>query len=125
MDFSICSDRSQHLNDWQLSLSQLPIDPKQLSNSRWRARDKAEPFEHCVQPRIEPSISQFLLLFLQLENKALIIVLESEPMLSESYQMVFEGCFENNVEEQMVSYFFGDRGHRLWFQRPFNLLTKE
>jgi len=31
------------------------------------------------------------------------IILESEPTLSENYQIVFEGCFENNSEEQMVS----------------------
>ena len=88
-------------------------------------RDEAEPSEHCVQLRIEPGIPQFSLLVLQLENKALVIVLESEPMLSGSYQMVFEGCFENNAEEQMVSRISGDRGHRLWLQGPFNLLTRE
>ena len=116
---------SQDPNDWQLPLSQLPVDPDQLSTSRRRARDKAEPSEHCIQPRTQPSIPQFSLLVLQLENKALVIVLESEPMLSGSYQMIFEGCFENNVEEQMVSRIFGDGGHRLWLQGPFNLLTRE
>ena len=39
--------------------------------------------------------------------------------------MVFEGCFENNVGEQMVSCIFGDGSHRLWLQGPFNLLTRE
>ena len=39
--------------------------------------------------------------------------------------MVFEGCFENNAEEQMVSHISGDEGHRLWLQGPFNLLTRE
>ena len=58
--------------------------------------------------------STFLLSILQLENKALIIVLESEPMLSGRYQLVFEGCFENNTKEQMVSRISGDGGHRLW-----------
>ena len=52
-------------------------------------------------------------------------MLESEPTLSGSYQMVFEGCFENNAEEQMVSRISGDGGYRLWLQRPFNLLTRE
>ena len=46
-------------------------------------------------------------------------------MLSESYQMVFEGCFENNAEEQMVGRISGDRGHRFWLQGLFNLLTTE
>ena len=62
---------------------------------------------------------------LQLENLALVIVLESEPTLSESYQVVFEGCFENNTEEQMVSRISGDGDYRLWLQGLFNLLTRE
>ena len=116
---------SQDPDDWQLPLSQLPVDPDQPSTSRRRARDEAEPSERCVQPRTEPGIPQFSLPILQLENKALVIVLESEPTLSGSYQMVFEGCFENNAEEQMVSHISGDGGHRLWLQGPFNLLTRE
>ena len=90
---------SQDPDDWQLPLSQLLVDPEQPLTLRRRARDEAEPFERCVQPRTKPGIPQFLLPVLQLENKALVIVLESEPMLSESYQMVFEGYFKNNVEE--------------------------
>ena len=116
---------SQDPDDWQLPLSQLLVDPDQPSTSRRRARDETEPSERCVQPRTEPGIPQFSLPVLQLENKALVIVLESEPTLSGSYQMVFEGCFENNAEEQMVSRISGDGGHRLWLQGPFNLLTRE
>ena len=116
---------SQDPDDWQLPLSQLPIDPDQPSTSRRHARDEAEPYERCVQPRTEPGIPQFSLPVLQLENKALVIVLESEPTLSGSYQMVFEGYFENNAEEQMVSRISSDGGHRLWLQGPFNLLTRE
>ena len=52
-------------------------------------------------------------------------MLESEPTLSESYQMIFEECFENNAGEKMVSRISDDGGHRLWLQGPFNLLTKE
>ena len=116
---------SQDSDDWQLPLSQLPVDPDQPSTSRRRVRDEAEPFEYCVQSRTEPCIPQFSLPVLQLENKALAIVLESELTLSGNYQMVFEGCFENNVEEKMVSRISGDGGHRLWLQGPFNLLTRE
>ena len=104
---------SQNPDDWQLPLSQLPVDPDQPSTSRRRARDEAEPSESCVQPRTEPGIPQFSLPVLQLENRALVIVLESEPTLSGSYQMVFEGCIENNAEEQMVSRISGGGGHRL------------
>ena len=116
---------SQNPDGWQLPLSQLPVDPDQPSNSRRRARDEAELSERCVQPRTEPGILQFSLPVLQLENKVLVIVLESEPTLSGSYQMVFEGCFENNAEEQMVSRISGDEDHRLWLQEPFNLLIRE
>ena len=115
----------QNPDDWQLPLSQLPVDPNQPSTSRRRVRDEAEPSERCVQSRIELGIPQFSLPVLQLENKALVIVLEPESTLSRSYQMVFEGCFENNVGEQMVSRISGDGGHRLWLQGPFNLLTRE
>ena len=90
---------SQDPDDWQLPLSQLPVDPDRPLISRRHARDEAEPSEHCFQPRTELGIPQFSLSVLQLENKALVIVLESEPTLSESYQMVFEGCFENNAKK--------------------------
>ena len=116
---------SQDPDDWQLPLLQLPIDPDQPSTSRRRVRDEAEPSERCVQPRTEPDIPQFSLPVLQLKNKALVIVLKSVPTLSGSYQIIFEGCFENNAEEQMVSRISGDGGHRLWLQEPFNLLTRE
>ena len=46
-------------------------------------------------------------------------------MLSGSYQIVFEGCFKNNAEEQMVSRISGDGDHRLWLQGLFNLLISE
>ena len=52
-------------------------------------------------------------------------MLEFEPTLFESYQMVFEGCFENYTRERIVSRIFSDGGHCLWLQGPFNLLTRE
>ena len=52
-------------------------------------------------------------------------MLESEPTFSGNYQRVFEGCFENNAEEHMVSRISGDGGHRFWLQGPYNLLTRE
>ena len=42
------------------------------------------------------------------------IILESKLMLSGSYQMVFKGCFEKNVEKQMVNRISGDGGHCLF-----------
>ena len=90
---------SQDPDDLEMQLSQLLVDRDQPSTSRRRARDEAEPSKCYVQPRTKPDIPQFLLPILQLENKALVIVLEFELMLSRSYQMVFEGCFENNARE--------------------------
>ena len=104
---------SQDPDDLQLPLSQLTIDLEQPLTSRRRARDEAEPSKRCIQPLTELGIPQFSLLVLELENKALVIMLESEPMLSGSFQMVFEGCFENNAEEQMVSHISDDGGHHL------------
>ena len=40
--------KSQDLDDWQLPLSQLPVDPDQPSISRRYVRDEAEPSERCV-----------------------------------------------------------------------------
>ena len=116
---------SQDLDDWQLPLSQLLVDPDQPSTSRRYVRDEAESSKHCVQSQTELSIPQFLLPILQLENKALVIVLKSERTFSGSYQIVFERCFENNAKEQMVSRISDDRGHSFWLQELFNLLTRE
>ena len=116
---------SQDPDDPQLPLSQLLVDPNQPSTSKRHARDEAEPSERCVQPQTKLGIPQFSLPVLQLENKVLVIVLEFEHTFSGSYQMVFEGCFENNAGEQMVSHISGDGGDRFWLQGPFNLLTRE
>ena len=53
------------------------------------------------------------------------IILEYETMLFASYQMVFEGYFENNIKKQMVSRISDNGGHRLWLQGPLYLFTKE
>ena len=116
---------SEDPDDWQLPLLQLPIDPDQPSTSRRHTQDEARSSKRRVQSQIKLDIPQFSLPILQLENKFLEMVLESEPTLSRGYQMVFEGCFENNAEEQMVSCIFDDGGHCLWLQGPLNLLTRE
>ena len=116
---------SQDPNNWQLPLLQLLVDPNQLSTSKWRAQDEIGPSERHVQLQIESDISQFSLSVLQLKNKALMIVLESEPTFSGNYQMVFKKCFENNTKEQMINHISGDGGYLLWLQGRFNLLTME
>ena len=89
-------------------------DLDQPLTSRQCTQDEAGPSKYRVQLQTEPDISQFSLLVLQLKNKALMNVLESEPTLSGSYRMVFKGCFENNAEEQIVSCISGNEGHRFW-----------
>ena len=59
-----------------------------------------EPSKPCIQPRTEPGIPQFSLPVLQMKNKALMIMLESEPTLSKSYQMVFEGALRTTLENK-------------------------
>ncbi len=119
---------SQDPDDLELSFSQLPSDPILLTQPRRRARDEPESSERRVQPRSEssnPSYGQPLLTSLQPIARALVIVLEAETMLSGEHQMVFEGCFENNDEGQMVSRHSTEVGHRLWLRSPLNLLTRE
>ena len=120
---------SQNPDDWELSLSQLPDDPfplTQPSASRQRVRDEAETSERRVQARIDPGLQQQQMLSsLQLDARALVIVLESEAMLIGGHQVVFEGCFENTNEGQMVSRFSNEIGHRLWLHGPLNHLSRE
>ena len=115
---------SEDSNDQQLPLLQLPVDPDQPSTSRRHTRDIGLS-KCCVQPQTKPDILQFSLLVLQLENKALVIVLKSEPMLYDRYQMMFEGCFENNTKEHMISHISSNKDYCLWLQGPLDLLTRE
>jgi hypothetical protein len=38
---------------------------------------------------------------------------------------MFEGCFENTNESQMVSRFSNEVGHRFWLQGSLNHLSRE
>jgi hypothetical protein len=119
---------SQNPDDWKLSLSQLPEDPfqsSQPSTSRRRVRDEAEPSERRVQPRSDPSPRQLSFVNLQPDAKALVIVLEAEAILTGGHQLVFEGCFSNTNEGQMVSRYSNEVGHRLWLQEPLTYLSNE
>ena len=116
---------SQDPFDWELPLSQPLVDPDQPSTSRRRARDETGPSERQVQPRAEAEIQQFSVPVLQLDRKALVIVLESEPALSGSYEMVIEGCLENTSGGSTVTRISSEVGHRLWLQGPLNHLSRE
>jgi hypothetical protein len=62
---------------------------------------------------------------LQLDIRALVIVLEAEAMLVGGYQVVFEGCFENTNVGYMMTRLSDDIGHHLWLQDPLNHLGGE
>jgi hypothetical protein len=46
-------------------------------------------------------------------------------MVIRGHQVVFEGCFQNTNEGQMVSRLSNEVGHHLWLQGPLNHLGGE
>ena len=91
-------------------------------------RDEEQPFEHHTQSRLDPDPQQALLASLRslhLGARALVIVFESEALLIDGHQVVFEESFENNNEVQMVTRLSNDIGHRLYLQGPLNHLGSE
>ena len=122
---------SQDPDDWEFSLAHSPDDPIQLSQPstlRRRVREEAEPSERRVQPRTDLDPQQLPLTSLrslQPDARTLVIVLEAEAVLIEGHQVVFEGCFQNTNESQMVTRLSNDIGHRLWLQGPLRHLGSE
>ena len=80
----------------------------QPSISRRHLRDEEQPFECHIQPQIDPGPQQAPLASLHLGTRALVIVLESEALLIDGHQVVFEGSFENSNEVQMMTRLFED-----------------
>ena len=106
----------------------MPIQFSQPSTFRRRLRDKEQPFECHIQPRLDLGPQQALLASLRslhLGARALVIVFEFEALLIDGHQVIFEGSFENNNEVQMVSRLSNDIGHRLYLQGPLNHLGSE
>ena len=126
--FVVHSTASQNPEDWEFSLAHLPDDPIQLSQpltSRRRVRDEAENFECRVQPRSDLDSQQLplmSLISLQPNARAFIIILEAQAMFIAGHQVVFEGCFQNTNEGQMVSCLSNDISHYLWLQGLLNHL---
>ena len=122
---------SQNPEDWDVSLIHLPDDPIQLfqlSTSRRCVRDETETSKHCIQPRLDLDPQQLPLMSLtslQPDVRALVIILEAKAMFIGGHQVVFEGCFQNTNEGQMVSRLSNDISHHLWFQGPLNHLGSE
>ena len=97
---------SQDLEDWELPLTQVLVQFSQPSTSRRRLRDEKQPFERHTQPRLDPGPQQVPLASLRSLYpcaRAFIIVLESEALLIDGHQVVFEGSFENNNEVWTVT----------------------
>ena len=91
-------------------------------------RDEEQPFECHTQPRLDPGPQQAPLTSLRSLHpsaRALVIVLESEALLIDGHQMIFERNFENNNEIQMVTRLSDDIGHCLYLQGPLNHLGSE
>ena len=119
---------SQDPEDWELPLTQVPVQFSQPSTSRRRLRDEEQPFERHTQPRLDPSLQQAPLASLRSLHpgaRALVIILESEALLIDGHQVVFEGSFENINEVQTVTRLSDDIGHRLYLQGPLNHLGSE
>jgi hypothetical protein len=117
--FIIDSMASQNPKDWEFFLAHLlddSIQPSQPSTSRRRVRDEVETFERRVQPCSDLDPQQLPLTSLkslQLDTRALVIILEVEAMLIRGHQVVFEGCFQNTNESQMVRRLSDEVGHCL------------
>ena len=129
--FIVNSMASQNPENWEFPLVHLPDDPIQLSQpstSRWRIRDETETSKRRIQPRSDLDPQQLLLMSLtsfQSDIRALVIILEAEAMLIGGHQVVYERCFQNTNEGQMVSRLSDDVGHRLWLQGSLNYLGGE
>ena len=91
-------------------------------------RDEEQPFERYIQPWLDPGPQQAPLASLRslhLGARALVIVLESEALLIDGHQVIFEGSFENNNEVQTVTQVSDDIGHCLYLQGLLNHLGSE
>ena len=116
---------SQDPKDCELPLTQVIVQFSQPSTFRRRLRNEEQSFERHTQPRLDPTPQQAPLVSLRslhLGARVLVIVLESEALLIDGYQVVFEGSFENNNEVQTVTRLSDDIGHRLYLQGPLNHL---
>ena len=81
----------------------MPVQFSQPSTSRWCLRDEEQPFEHHIQPRLDPSPQQALLASLKSLHpgaRALVIVLESEASLIDGYQVIFEGVLKITMKSR-------------------------
>ena len=91
-------------------------------------QDEEEPFEYHIQLCLNSNFQQLpstSLTSLQLDARILVIVFDVEAILIGGHQVVFEECFKNTNEGQLVSRFSNEIGHCFWFQDPLNYLNRE
>ena len=91
-------------------------------------RDEAETSECRVEPRsdLDPQqLSLTSLKNLQLDVRALVIILKAKAMLIRSHQVMFERGFQNSNEGQVVSRLSNEVNHHLWLQGPLRHLGGE
>ena len=79
-------------------LPEVPIPLFQPSASKQYLRDEEEPSKRHIQPQLHSDPQQAPLRSLknlQLDTRALVIVLKVEALLIDGHQLVFEGYFES------------------------------
>ena len=109
---------SQNPEDCKFSLAHLLDDSIQLyqpSTSRRHMLNEVETSERCVQPRSDLDPQQLPLTSLKPDARVLIIILKAKAMLVEGHQVLFEQCFQNISEGQIVSRLSNEVSHCLWF----------
>ena len=75
---------SQDPEDWELPLIQVPIQFFQPSTSKRQFKNKEQPFECHIQPRLDPGPQQAPLASLRSlypTARTLVIMIESEALL--------------------------------------------
>ena len=92
--------------DWELLLTEVTVQFSQPSTSRRRLRDEEQLIERHTQPQLDPGPQQAFLASLRSlhsDARAPVIVLESEALLIDGHQVIFERSFENNNEIHIVT----------------------
>ena len=71
-------------------------------------QDELETFQSHVQSRLDLNPQELLLTSFLLDARALMIVLKVEALFNRGHQVIFEGCFKNTNEGQMVSLYVNE-----------------
>ena len=94
---------SQNPEDWELPLTQVPVQFSQPSTSRRCLRDEEQSFERHTQPWLDPGPHQVPLASLRSSHpsaRALVIVLECEALLIDGHQVVLKGVLKITMKSR-------------------------